>query len=126
MGLIDAINSNHNSVKMIENLGNAEYDTLLSENIVFLNLIDASAANTVIECLVRRTPLVVNRIPAVEEYMGREYPLFYDTLEEANAILNNLDLLELGYKYLINYDISKLHINTFIKDFIASFKKLDL
>ncbi|MEX0594867.1 MAG: hypothetical protein WD512_00070, partial [Candidatus Paceibacterota bacterium] len=126
MGLIDAIKDNHHSVKMIENLGNAEYDILLSENIIFLHLVDASAANTVIECLVRRTPLVVNRVPAVEEYMGREYPLFYDTLEEANAILNNLDLLELGYKYLLNYDISKLHINTFIKDFIASFEKMNL
>jgi hypothetical protein len=88
--------------------------------------VDASAANTVIECIVRRTPLVVNRIPAVEEYIGREYPLFYNTLEEANAILNDLDLLELGHKYLINYDISKLYISTFIKDFIASFNKINL
>jgi hypothetical protein len=126
MGLIDAIKNNHHSVKMIENLGNTEYDELLSNNIVFLNLVDASAANTVIECIVRRTPLVVNRIPAVEEYIGREYPLFYNTLEEANAILNDLDLLELGHKYLINYDISKLYISTFIKDFIASFNKINL
>ena len=120
MGLINAIEENHRSVKMIENVNDAEYDRLLSENVVFINLVDASAVNTVIECIVRRTPLIVNRLPAVEEYLGRDYPLFYNTLAQAQDLLNNLDALKAGHTYLLEYDTTKLHINRFLQDFIAS------
>lgn len=53
------------SVEVIEHLSDSAYDELLSENVVFLNLIDASAVNTVIECVVRNTPLIINRLPAI-------------------------------------------------------------
>ena len=41
-----------------ERLSNDHYDSLLAENIVFINLIDASAVNTVLECIVRNTPFI--------------------------------------------------------------------
>lgn len=123
MGLIDMVRENHESVRMIPTLNDAEYDKLLSENVVFINLVDASAVNTVIECIVRRTPLVVNRLPAVEEYLGKDYPLFYNTLEEAEALLNDINKLKEGYEYLLGYDTTWLHINTFLRDFIASLPK---
>lgn len=75
------------SVSYMERVTDEEYDQLLSENLVFLNLFDSSANNTVIECIARRTPVIVNRLPALEEYLGKSYPLFYDTLEEASQLL---------------------------------------
>ena len=61
----------------MEHLCDEDYDELLSENIVFVNLVDASAVNTIIECVVRGTPIVVNRLPAVVEILGEMYPLYY-------------------------------------------------
>jgi hypothetical protein len=63
---------------------NAAYDEILSQNIVFLDLYDASACNAVIECAVRHTPVLVNPLPAVVEYLGHEYPFYYRTLREAS------------------------------------------
>jgi hypothetical protein len=76
-----------------------DYDRLLSENVVFLDLIDASANNTVIECFARNTPLLVNRHSAVVEYLGPGYPLYFDNLADAARLLN-VDNLRRGHHYL--------------------------
>jgi hypothetical protein len=95
-------------------LSNDEYDELLSNNVVFLNLVDASACNTIIECIVRNTPILVNRLPAVVEYLGNDYPLYYNSFEEAYEILSDNDKLLKAHKYLVNKDKTFLSIENFI------------
>lgn len=80
----------------------ADYDRLLSENLVFVDLYDASANNAVIECLARATPILVNRLPAVEEYLGRDYPLFYDDLRQAAAMAQDLERLRAAHLHLLH------------------------
>ena len=65
-------------VETLSHLADDEYDELLSTSVVFLHLVDAAAVNTIIECIARSTPIVVNRLPATIEYLGVDYPLFYD------------------------------------------------
>jgi hypothetical protein len=108
--LIDIIND----VDVINFLNDDEYDDLLSRNIVFLNLIDASATNTIIECIVRNTPIIVNRHPAIEEYLGKEYPLYYDTIEDVNRLMSYKNIKS-GYKYLRCMNKDHLHIESFIR-----------
>lgn len=79
---------------------NDEYDQLLSENIVFVDLIDASANNAVIECLVRATPILVNRLPAVGEYLGSDYPLYFRDLDEAAAMALDVGRVRAAHQYL--------------------------
>lgn len=79
---------------------NDEYDRLLSENIIFVDLLDASANNAVIECLVRATPILVNRLPAVEEYLGAEYPLYFRDLDDAAAMALDVPRLRAAHLYL--------------------------
>jgi hypothetical protein len=79
---------------------NRMYDQLLSENIVFLELYDTSANNVVVECLARSTPLLVNPLPAVVEYLGEDYPLYFSSLEEAAAKARNDDLIHQAHEYL--------------------------
>ena len=106
----------------MEQVTDEEYDNLLSQNIVFINMFDASACTTVNECAARGTPLIINRLPAIEEYLGKNYPLFYDTLEEAGDILGNDDLLEVGSQYLHgNKELKrKLSGETFLQSFANS------
>jgi hypothetical protein len=59
------------------------FDELLAENLVFLHLYDSVCNNTLVECIVRETPVLVNPLPSVVEYLGPEYPFYFDTLEEA-------------------------------------------
>ena len=78
------------SVDFIHYLENDQYDKLLTQNIVFINLVDASAVNTVLECVVRNTPIIVNKHPAVVEILGDEYPLYLKTdVNNYNKINND-------------------------------------
>ncbi|MGZ8242885.1 tetratricopeptide repeat protein [Methylomagnum sp.] len=90
------------NTQAVAHLPNDEYDRLLAENIVFLDLYDASANNAVIECLARATPILVNRHPAVEEYLGPDYPLYYRDHADAAAMALDLERLRAAHDYLLN------------------------
>tara|TARA_Y100000592_G_scaffold100357_1_gene180101 strand:- start:1048 stop:2118 length:1071 start_codon:yes stop_codon:yes gene_type:complete len=81
---------------------NSEYDNLLSENIVFLDLYDSSANNAVIECIARGTPLLVNNHPAVVEYLGHDYPFYFSNYDEAAQKLCDIATIIRAHKYLLN------------------------
>ncbi len=122
-GLYNMVERQLNSVTVLERLDNDEYDKLLSENIVFLNLVDCSAVNTVIECIVRNTVIVVNRLPALVEMLGVNYPGFYDTLQEAAQICQDFRRIQLIYNYLVLLDKTRYKLEFFVKhiqDIIAS------
>jgi hypothetical protein len=108
-----------NKVDVQEYLDNAAYDDLMTKNIVFLNLVDGSAVNTLIECVVRNTPILVNRHPAVVEVLGDEYPLYYETDENGNPMHIDLssspDQLYRAHVYLTHLDKTPFRIETFVQ-----------
>jgi hypothetical protein len=79
----------------------AEYDALLAENVAFVELYDASANNTVIECLARATPLLVNPLPAVVEHLGGDYPLYFGDLDEAARKAEDAGRLRAAHEHLL-------------------------
>jgi len=109
------------SVRRLEFLNNADYDELLSKNIVFLDLVDCSAANTIIECVVRNTPLVVNPLPAVKEYLGEDYPLYWckDDGSDLDELLS-MDNIKAATRYLSCLDKGPLRASTFIEELKGS------
>lgn len=92
---------------------NDEYDRLLTQNIVFIDLIDAAAVNTIIECIVRNTPIIVNKIPGTIYLLGSSYPLFYNNLDDVPSLLNE-STIKISIKYLRSIDVSKYTIDSFI------------
>lgn len=82
-----------------------QYDRLLAGNIIFLHLYDSSANNTIIECMVRNTPLLVNPLPAVKEYLGEDYPFYFNSLEEAAEKAEDEDLIQKTHLYLLNHPL---------------------
>lgn len=82
--MVQSLKNNHNSVEVLNDIDNEAYDVLLSRNIVFIELVDCTVANTIIECIVRNTPILINRLPAIIELLGEEYPFFYKNINEAN------------------------------------------
>lgn len=113
-GLLKHILVTHNSVEVIEQLNNDEYDELLTKNIVFMNLVDASASNAVIECIVRNTPILVNRLPAVEQYLGKNYPLYYTDLYDAAQLATDRNKIAAAYVYLTRMNKSVFTIDYFL------------
>ena len=103
-------------VKVLKYAENETYDEILSRYVVFIKLYDASAVNTILECITRNTPIVVNRLPAVEEYLGSNYPLLYDSLDDVPKMLNNHKLIVKANTYLKNMNKDFLKIENFLKE----------
>jgi hypothetical protein len=80
-----------------------EYDNLLLNNIIIIPLWNASANNSVLECIAMNIPVFVTRLPATEEYLGKNYPMFFTLITELEYIINNDYLLHELYKKTYNY-----------------------
>lgn len=100
-----------------------KFDEQFQYNIQFMDVVDASANNGVLECIRRNTPLLINRHPAVMEYLGESYPFYFESLEEANEKINNPDLIPMTHKYLKRMDKSDLGFRHFEKKFRKTLKE---
>jgi hypothetical protein len=110
------------NVKMYYTKTFDEYDILLSKNVVFVDLFDAAANNTVVECIIRNTPLIVNKIDGVVDYLGEDYPLYFKDLNEIPGLLVP-DKIKLAYNYLKNMSKEELHMDYFVNNVITYLHK---
>lgn len=109
------------SVEIIDYLPGTAYDRLLSENIMFADLYDTSANNAVVECIARCTPILINRLPALVEYLGKDYPLFYSSYDQAAQMARDLPTIKQAHQYLCDLPLrQKLTFDAFLTDFTQS------
>ncbi len=102
-------------------VSNADYDLLLSRNLVFVDLYDSSANNAVVECIARATPILVNRIPAVVEYLGEAYPMYFEDLADAAEKAQDIGRINEAHMYLKTCDTrNRLSADYFLESVINS------
>jgi hypothetical protein len=106
-------NININEVEMKYTDTFLEYDKLLVENIVFIDLFDAAANNTVLECILRRTPIIINKLPATIYYLGEDYPLFFNDIDEVPNLLTRENIAN-AHEYLKTIKL------TSVKEFLSN------
>lgn len=116
-------NNFKNSVEMKYIQNEEEYDDYLSKNIVFIDLFDAAANNTVVECIVRNTPIIVNKMEQVVEYLGEDYPLYFENMNEVSSILKNNELILKAHNHLVNMDKTDLSMDYFTKQLFTILNK---
>lgn len=102
-------------VSVLYRLSNQEYDSLLEKNIVFLDLKDASAVNVLVECVVRSTPILINPLPAVVEFLGKDYPFYYQSFYEASQKATDIFAITKAHEYLKNLDLNRYQLSNLIK-----------
>lgn len=98
--VLAARNADWSAVEVLQYLPREEFDHLLATSIVFLDLYDTVVNNTVIECIVRNTPILCNRLPGVVELLGEDYPLFYSSLDEAASKAEDARMVEAATRHL--------------------------
>jgi len=69
---------------------NDEYQAILNHGIIFNDYLQPAGSNLISEAISAKSMLVLNRHAAFEEYLGHEYPLFYDSIDHANALIHEL------------------------------------
>jgi hypothetical protein len=94
----------------------ARVHQLLAENVVFLNLLEEEHSPTLLQCIAYQTPVVVNPTRYVKEYLGCQYPLFYDPLGDHIDVMHLLheDKLKATKQYMVTH--AQLAGQKFIKD----------
>lgn len=110
------------TVEEVERLENDEYDGRMSESVVVTRLYGAAANNVVVECMARNCPLLVNRLPDVESYLGREYPLFFEEASDAAARVRDAGRLRATVQYLESLDKSFMDFDAFaekVREFVS-------
>lgn len=91
----------NNDVTELEYLDNKDYEDLISSSIVYIKLVDAVANNTILECIERCTPILVNRNPSIEEYLGVDYPLYFNDDSDINSLTSDENIIK-AHNYLSN------------------------
>ncbi len=97
----------YDTAQEVSFLPDRDYDLLLAENLVFVDLYDSSANNTIIECIVRATPILVNPLEPVREYLGDGYPFYFSSLAEAAAKAESLDAVLEAHRYLRDHPLRR-------------------
>jgi hypothetical protein len=108
------------AARILPRLPDDEYDRLLASSLIFVHLHDSAANNAIVECLVRGTPLLVNPLPSVREYVGEDYPLYFTSLEEAARKASDLDLVHDAHRFLAGKDFAFLSGTAFCRAFRES------
>jgi hypothetical protein len=114
------ININLNQVEIIKYLNENEYNNYLSQNIIFIDIECVSSNNILIECISRNTPIIIKKHPAIVEYLGSNYPLYFEKLEEVENLCH-IEKIKKATIYLSN--LNKYNIN-FTKYFIDLYTNL--
>jgi hypothetical protein len=106
----------------LKKVENDEYDQLVTQQIVLLDIVDASANNAVVEMIGASIPFFVNRLESVEEYLGKDYPMFFDKIEEVEEKLKDISslkkLYQETYQYMKAIDKTELSYDYFCSELL--------
>lgn len=91
----------NDSVDLRKMISNGDYDDLLASAVVLCLLYGTAANNLVIECMARATPIIVNPLPGIVEYLGRDYPLYAQTADMAGRLLMDDAVIRAAHEYLL-------------------------
>lgn len=100
---------------------NEEYDELLSSSVALCLMYATAANNVVVECIARGTPLLINPLPAVVEYLGPDYPLYAADAVEADRWLGDPARIRAAHLHLLQRRMEiDLTYEGFCRDIAAS------
>ena len=115
---LDNININDVEFKYIESF--EEYDEIICKNIIFIDLFDTAANNVVAECIIRATPLLITKLPGAIYYLGEDYPMYFDSLQEISGLLTKENIIK-THNYLKKIKIPSN--DEFIRNIVNIFYK---
>lgn len=122
---LKSLGYNENKLKerniTFKSISQEDYNKLFENCIIFLNLMDATANNVVLECIHNHTPIIINRLPSTIEYLGENYPLFYDNYNSENELFTYENILN-AHNYLKKMNKQHLSLHNFVKKIYNTFK----
>ena len=117
------------NINVIHELSNEEYLKIFENSCIFIDFEDAVASNIILECLKFNTPFITRYNKSIEEYVGCDYPLYFDNVSELELLMDE-DIFYTAIKdaneYLRNLDKSHIELSSFNKKITYDLDKLKL
>lgn len=101
---------------LYDRVPDATYDNLLTQSVMAIEFVDCAATTVVVESLARCAPMLLNRHPALLEYVGKDYPMFFDDIRECEQLLHPANVYK-THEYIRHMDKSFLSIENFLHKF---------
>jgi hypothetical protein len=110
------------SVDLLSNISNEAYDALINNSFLIVHQVNASANNAIIEAISRNIPIFCNRLEAAEEYLGKDYPLFFRDAKDLALVLQDKAAIHRAHAYLKAHQELKdrLTMDTFLSGILNS------
>ena len=120
------------NINIINELTDEEYLKIFENSCIFIDLEDSAGSNIILECLKFNTPFITRYNKSIEEYVGYDYPLYFDNIDELELLTDenifftavkdsheylkkmdktHIELMSFNKK--ITYDLDKLKVKTF-------------
>jgi hypothetical protein len=122
----DKINTFLN-IKYLNNLSSDEYIEEITNSVICCYIIDAAANNVILECISLNIPIFVNKLDSLVEYLGENYPLFYNDQNEVDFLTNNIEIFKekcfeahIYLKYMNKSDLTLSYFNNHVKNHIEN------
>lgn len=116
-------------ITILKELNNTEYEKIFTNSCIFINLEDASSHNLILECIKFNTPIIINKLPAIVEYLGEDYPLYYENNNDLQLLHNPnyfQKLITSANEYILNMDKQKFSLDFFNKKITYDLKKIQV
>ena len=112
-----------NHVNQCFHADNEQYQNILLNEVIFNSYVQPSGSNLISEAISAGTSLLLNRHDAFIEYLGKDYPLFYDDTLEASNLINKL-LDDDGFVLEVSSYMKKIEEKFSIEQFIKLFTNI--
>ena len=109
-------NNDMSDINIVNEVTNEEYSSIFKNSVIFADIVDCIANNTILECIKFNTPIIVRRNKSAEEYLGVNYPLFFSDISELAYLKEESFLLDLIFEshfYLKNMNKKHIELNNF-------------
>lgn len=95
----------------------AEYERFVASSVLLVHIRDGNANNAVLDAIATSTPVIINRHPSAVEYLGPDYPLYFDEVIEIQQIIEDWSRVEHAARYLKAMDKTRFLMHAFVSSF---------
>jgi len=101
------------SVDKLQYVSKENYHKIFENNLVFLDVYLTTINNTLLECIISNTPIILIRKQEYIDLLGKDYPLFFDNIDQINSFIETDKNIFLAHMYLKSIDKTKFTFNFF-------------
>ena len=117
------------NLNVVYELDDEHFEELFTNSCIFLDLEDCTANNVILECIKFNTPIIIKKLPSTIEYLGSNYPLYFENYESL-LLLNDynyfIENIHKAHYYLKHMNKTHIQLETFNKKIIYDLEKLNM